>query len=257
MKKNFLPVYLFLFFCCAKNSFGESLTLTTYYPAPFGAYDRIQLVPRATAPAGPCQAGTLYVDNTGTVFYCKQTATPWIPFSVWTQVNNSLYTTDTGNPNLNVGIGLQNPTSKLMVRGSGTTNTSSGLQVTNGAGISALFVRDDQKVQIGQTNLNAENMLEVGGNIEIEIPGADSRLRFPNSNSGVWYSMGIDVSDTNKFKINLGNDLGQTDQFSMTTTGDVEIGGSLTVKSNGVNKGQIKLQYVAGAEAGYYATYAP
>lgn len=47
---------------------AEQLTLTTYYPAPFGAYDRIRLVPRAELPADPyCNdindIGMMYYDD--------------------------------------------------------------------------------------------------------------------------------------------------------------------------------------------------
>lgn len=47
---------------------AENITLTTYYPAPFGAYDRVKLVPRDSLPEDPnCNdqddAGVLYYDN--------------------------------------------------------------------------------------------------------------------------------------------------------------------------------------------------
>lgn len=47
---------------------AESLTLTTYYPAPFGAYDRLRLVPRESLPLDPhCDdekdLGLMYYDN--------------------------------------------------------------------------------------------------------------------------------------------------------------------------------------------------
>lgn len=48
--------------------FAESVTLSTYYPAPFGAYDRLKLVPRNTLPLDPyCDhkddIGLMYYDN--------------------------------------------------------------------------------------------------------------------------------------------------------------------------------------------------
>lgn len=49
-------------------AFAENITLTTYYPAPFGAYDQIKLVPRESLPLDPhCDddkdAGKMYYDN--------------------------------------------------------------------------------------------------------------------------------------------------------------------------------------------------
>ena len=48
--------------------FAENITLTTYYPAPFGAYDRLRLVPRDSMPNDPhCNddkdIGVIYYDN--------------------------------------------------------------------------------------------------------------------------------------------------------------------------------------------------
>jgi len=48
--------------------FAGDVRLSTYYPAPFGAYDRLKLVPRDSLPLDPnCNdkkdVGTLYYDN--------------------------------------------------------------------------------------------------------------------------------------------------------------------------------------------------
>lgn len=47
---------------------ANTVTLSTYYPAPFGAYDRIRLVPRDSLSAEqfcrlPADVGTIYYDN--------------------------------------------------------------------------------------------------------------------------------------------------------------------------------------------------
>ncbi len=41
----------------------DTITLNTYYPSPFGAYDRIRLAARASL-TGACEPGTLYLDKT-------------------------------------------------------------------------------------------------------------------------------------------------------------------------------------------------
>lgn len=59
----------------------NTVTLTSYYPAPFGAYDRMRLVPRAPLGAGTCTAaneGTLYIpDSTFAINQCR--AGTWVP----------------------------------------------------------------------------------------------------------------------------------------------------------------------------------
>jgi hypothetical protein len=67
----------------------------------------------------------------------------------------------------NVGIGflLTSPSSKLVVKGTGTTGASSSLDVTDSNGTSTLFVRDDGNVGIGTTS--PDEKLEVNGGVKI------------------------------------------------------------------------------------------
>lgn len=49
-------------------SWANQITLTTYYPAPFGAYDRVKLVPRESLPLDPycndeSDVGVMYFDD--------------------------------------------------------------------------------------------------------------------------------------------------------------------------------------------------
>jgi len=75
--------------------FADSVVkLSTYYPAPFGAYDRLKLVPRSTLPLDPncddeSDLGTMYYDKgeetlAEGIFVCqrirKDTLT-WVPVS--------------------------------------------------------------------------------------------------------------------------------------------------------------------------------
>lgn len=48
----------------------NNISLTTYYPAPFGAYDRFRLVPRPEL-TGSCENGSMYArEPEGTIQYC-------------------------------------------------------------------------------------------------------------------------------------------------------------------------------------------
>jgi hypothetical protein len=78
-----------------------------------------------------------------------------------TKVGGALY--NTINLKLgNVGIGGW-PDSRLKIKGSGNTITTSGLNVSNSDNISSLFVRDDGNVGIGTTS--PQDKLDVDGNV--------------------------------------------------------------------------------------------
>ncbi len=89
----------------------ETINLSTYYPAPFGAYDTFRLVPKASGfvPPNPCTLGTMYVNSNGKLQVCRSVGgTPtWGPADqVWTQSGNNIYPADTASM---VGIGTTNP----------------------------------------------------------------------------------------------------------------------------------------------------
>lgn len=53
---------------------ANAITLSSYYPAPFGAYDRLRLVPRADLDGLPCEDGSLYFkDSNNTIQICRGT----------------------------------------------------------------------------------------------------------------------------------------------------------------------------------------
>ncbi len=105
------------------------------------------------------------------------------------QVTN-LYTTSGNNfiitpPSAgNVGIGNTSPTSRLVVKGSGTTSATSSLNVTNFSDTSLFYVRDDGNVGIGTTSPGVKLQVTDGSvyvngeNTSIYVDASNARLGF-------------------------------------------------------------------------------
>lgn len=127
--------YLFLIFPSYASAQTNNVTLTTYYPAPFGAYDRLRLVPRTTlgTTCTAAEEGSLYIPNTsGIINQCKSLS--WVPIAggVWgmttqaagfdpynpTAIVDQFYLTtnyDLLTRKPYVGIGTQNPERPLHI----------------------------------------------------------------------------------------------------------------------------------------------
>lgn len=93
---------------------------------------------------------------------------------------------------------------------------------SNTSSASELFrINEDGRVGIGTDSPDHE--LEINGSIELQTDNVDSKIRFHDP-SNAFYSMGIDVSDSRKFKLNYGADVGEATHFVMTTGGNIGIG---------------------------------
>lgn len=123
MKKLIKKLYvtaLILLLILPTNLQAANMTLTTYYPALSGEYDRLQLLPRSVNLTNNCTIGTLYVNSTNILQYCHPNGMVgnWGPITdAWTQNGDDIYPTDTlTEPNLHVGIGTKTPEFKLSIQ---------------------------------------------------------------------------------------------------------------------------------------------
>ncbi len=121
--------YLFIFIVMTSTlpAYAGNVEITSNYPAPFGTYDRIHLVPRADL-TGPCQIGDLYVDGSNNFQFCNDNGTGqgvWGHLrEIWSEQivgnNRNVYPTDTlVNPNLKVGIRTTTPQMTLTLDNDG------------------------------------------------------------------------------------------------------------------------------------------
>ena len=152
MRKIF-HLFIPLIFLFPSLLFAENLTLTTYYPSPFGVYDQLRLFPRA--PLGtPCKIGTLYVTSPDGIQFCQDDGTgtgAWgHPPGIWDQLNDDIYLSDTlTNPNIAIGIGTITPNSRLTIKGIGITNATASLNVLDNNDTSILLIKDDGNIGFG------------------------------------------------------------------------------------------------------------
>lgn len=122
MKKIFLSLAFIVIFsaiCFAQGN--ETITITTYYPAPYGVYQELRLFPSGP-PVGICDEGELYYDDASTgnpegLYVCDSGGNWQAVTGFWAQSGTNLYTKDSGiaGTEWNVGIGTTEPGGPLHV----------------------------------------------------------------------------------------------------------------------------------------------
>ncbi len=114
MKKNLFLIIVTIL--TAAPVYAGQIQISTYYPSPFGYYERLKFNPRGVL-GQPCEVGTVYyLSGTGLKYCADDTTWKNMGGSVWNQNVNDIYPIDTAtNPNLKVGIGTTSPTSGLHV----------------------------------------------------------------------------------------------------------------------------------------------
>ncbi len=216
---------------------AETMNLVTYYPVPFGAYDRVKLIQRASNLTSPCEIGTMYVDTGGQFQFCRNnsgvgvwtTITP--NAGIWTQTaGDDIYPTDTAtNPNLFVGLGTITPQNRLDVEGAAVIGAAySG---TNVGPANGLLVEGN--VGLGNTSpstaLDIESTTATAGiDINNTAVDGDPRLAFQLSGTSV-FTMGVDDGDADKFKIGT-TTVDTNTRLTIDSSGNIGIGNASPVR---------------------------
>lgn len=93
LSRTILLIYLVLLLC-APVVFAEEVTITTYYPSPYGSYNELQLYPHTPAVA-TCDAtngkGTMFYDSSTNQIKVCQGATGWSAISAASSLTYTYY----------------------------------------------------------------------------------------------------------------------------------------------------------------------
>jgi hypothetical protein len=119
----FLFAFIFSTQCFAQSNTTETLTITTYYPSPYGVYRNLRLNP-SNEPATNVDRGLMYYDNgTDELKYWAGSVKQWVNLTggaggvaggwEYNATTGHVYNVNTGN----IGIGTKNPQEKLHIVG--------------------------------------------------------------------------------------------------------------------------------------------
>jgi hypothetical protein len=173
----------------------ETITITTYYPAPYGVYRHLRLSPTDSAPnCDSNNRGTMYyADTEDTLKICTTLDGAYNLYSLrevagyWTQSGSNLYPNDL---TWNVGIGTDSPDYDLEIERSGggdlslhTTDTS----ITSGDDLGTIYFRGrDSSARTGAM-IRAEADWWTWGSSTNDAP---TRLQFFTQSSGTTNNLG-------------------------------------------------------------------
>ena len=196
--RKIILVFIFTFtlcaVCLAQSNYTESLTITTYYPAPYGVYRNLRLHP-SNLPTGPgVLPGVMYYDQTPSMDMIRyRNSTGWVNVTAgggggWTESGNNIYKTNIAG---NVGIGTPAPAGKLDVLVA-AADTTSPLVVGKGAN-NYVTVLNNGNVSIGTTNPRSNlhiygtpAKLILNGNSGTGVGGEIGRLTFMSDGDDRW-----------------------------------------------------------------------
>jgi len=227
---------IFVGVCFAQST--ETITLTTYYPAPHGVYRELRLYPHSTSSV--CDAahleteGTLVYTDTGQLRYCDGTAWRTITnFLTFDDANDYLYTNDAETAEIwKVGIGTKIPGALLDIKEQGALGAANILKISS-------------------ADPNSDLTLYTSGN------AGDVKYNFKTRNGANEYDTltidnlgNIGVADTDP-EIKVAGTGGYIDAKDVWLR---DIGAWASAASSGGGPGDWDCTYVRGTERWYYNT---
>ena len=164
---------LFLIMMTSNLIYADSVTINTYYPAPYGAYDKLLLLPRSQIGGTACDVGTLYVnaDDSNLPYYCQNDGLDgeWGLLSeIWTQSGDNVFLRDAlSNPNLKVAIGTTTPEFRLTLRQDGSliakgTFGSGAVLSTSGSGARLIWYPRKAAFRVGAVTADQWDDANIG-----------------------------------------------------------------------------------------------
>ena len=253
MKKITLFIIAFLMGSSPYLVLAETVSLSTYYPAPFGMYDRLRLVPRNPL-VGVCKVGTMYTENiTNTLQYCAENgggpnAGNWGSMGgLWEMdaTNNVFLIGSDTIQTMRVGIGDTHPDAFLEVSRNGTTidpfMVSSNddfdgdlFSITYGGNVGIGVENPQHKLHIVEGNTGVSQLIEstTSDYVTIRLRSDDSRRKL----------IAEDGSGNTESQIRLGDDglisfFGPSEasdlRMRIQANNDIYIPGSLGVGTTG------------------------
>lgn len=240
-------LFLLLFISIPCLLSADTLSLTTYYPAPFGSYSVLRLNPNSDASMGACDAsktGQFYLSSdSNEIKLCKGTV--WEAISPWKLDSTSKYVyqeqsvTDT---DYKVGIGVAAPTARLHIKGIDDA-VYGQLQVESS--------ENDAKINL----LNSSGATTSGNaSIAMSNTAGSEGLRFLINNSDTMIvdengNLGLGLTEPNtRLHIN-GPDSAAYGQLEVQSTGnDARLSLYNANNASATGRGDIMMSRTAGSE---------
>ncbi len=206
MRRILTPVLALILFCLpVALGAQESVTITTYYPSPYGVYKNLRIFPSDEAPPA-CNA-----NNTGLMYFSGNfsgdSGSSYIEPNGMYYCNGANWTSSGGLPVVDLGTFMKNGDFTLLDYASGASSKYRGIpnwdyifsgtsylrnRIDCGAGSDCILRLDMTKFGYGMYQITWDATLKVDA-----VSGQGARLRLsvsnPDASPAKWYT--VDTSD--------------------------------------------------------------